>query len=67
MQQTLQRVTCDNCGIVETFEILLVHNNGPIVATTEPASMLERRGWTAMRSGLRQVDLCSQCVQGKEK
>jgi len=61
MRQTLMVVTCDKCGKQESFETLLVHSNGPIVSTRHPPKMLERRGWTCLENGLRQIDICDKC------
>lgn len=62
MRQQLTRITCDQCGIVETFETTMSCHNGPIVATLDPYSILERRGWRIIRNGLRSIDTCDKCV-----
>lgn len=61
MRQTFVTITCDKCGVQETFETMNVNPNGPIVATLDPITMMERRGWTCLRSGLRGVDICDKC------
>ena len=61
MRQTFMIVTCDKCGIRETFETLLVSCDSPMVATLDPVTMLERRGWASQRNGLRGVDICNVC------
>lgn len=67
MRQTLMVVTCDSCGIRETFETALIHGNGPIVVTMDPLAMLERRGWVSQRQGLRGIDLCNVCRKNSGK
>lgn len=61
MRQTFMVITCDKCGVQQTFETLNVNHNGPIVATRDPIAMVERLGWTCLREGLRGVDICKEC------
>jgi hypothetical protein len=61
MRQTFMTITCDKCGVQQTFETVNVNSNGPIVVTRDPIAMLERAGWVCLRSGLRGVDICEKC------
>jgi hypothetical protein len=63
VRQQLMVVTCDKCGVQVTFETVNQNPTGPIVATMDPLTMLQRRGWVSLRNGLRPVDMCERCKE----
>ena len=63
MRQTFTTITCDKCGVQQTFETVNINSHGPIVATRDPLAMLERQGWVVLRNGLRGVDICDKCKE----
>ena len=66
MRQTFTTITCDKCGVQQTFETVNISPHGPIVATRDPLAMLERQGWVVLRNGLRGVDICDKCKESSD-
>ncbi len=64
MHQTILRLVCDECGVIEQFE---VSNSDPLTATIYPRSMVEKRGWQMRpKQGASQFntyDVCPVCVK----
>ena len=62
MRQSVLIVTCDECGVQQSFETLRAPAEGPMVATRNPEEMLSRGGWVSVEvTGLRGADICRDC------
>lgn len=61
MRQQYLKITCDECGVTVEFETLRLPQDGPMVATTDVAAMIAKRGWSSIHEGLRQIDHCDRC------